>query len=218
MSGGFLPQSGAVPIVLADANVLYSRVLRDYVLYAAAEQVISVRWSQRILDEFALHLAENVASFDRAQAQRLFAGMYKAHPYALVEPRKQHYQLFRDVPMPDEDDRHVVAAAVAAEADVLCTNNTNDFPDLVMDRVGIQRVTPDILLSQLATAFPEAMRRVHDTTVASLDKASDESTITALDQAGAHLTADVMADALSFVVVRGQRRSGRSIRTYVRRR
>ncbi len=34
---------GPTRIVLADANVLYSRVLRDYLVYAADEGVISIR-------------------------------------------------------------------------------------------------------------------------------------------------------------------------------
>ncbi len=68
MTDAFVSSRGLVSIVLADANVLYSRVLCDYLLYAAAEQLISVRWSQRILDEFAKHLIENVDRFDRAQA------------------------------------------------------------------------------------------------------------------------------------------------------
>ncbi len=38
-------------VVLSDANVLYSRVLRDYLLYAATRQLISIAWSQSILDE-----------------------------------------------------------------------------------------------------------------------------------------------------------------------
>lgn len=37
-------------VVLADANVLYSRVLRDYLLYAADEEIIAIAWSRGILD------------------------------------------------------------------------------------------------------------------------------------------------------------------------
>lgn len=35
-------------IVLGDANVLYSRVLRDYLLYAMTRRVIRVHWSAAI--------------------------------------------------------------------------------------------------------------------------------------------------------------------------
>jgi len=35
--------------------------------------------------------------------------------------------------LPDADDRHVLAAAVALEADVLCTDNLKDFPTDTMN-------------------------------------------------------------------------------------
>jgi hypothetical protein len=42
------------------------------------------------------------------------------------------------VELPDEDDRHVLAAAVAAEATVLCTSNVKDFPVGVVEALGIE--------------------------------------------------------------------------------
>ena len=196
MTDAYSPARGLTTIVLTDANVLYSRVLRDYTLYAATEQLISVRWSQRILDEFANHLIANVTGFDRDQAKRLFAGMNAAHPYALVAPVSGHYQRFSTLDMPDPDDRHVVAAAVAAEADVLCTSNTKDFPDPVMERVGITRLTPDQLLHGLAVAYPDEMLLVHRTSVAGLKAATNESTLEALKRAGAPCTSERMGDLL----------------------
>jgi len=40
-----------ISVVLADANILFSRTLRDYVLYAADEGAIEVHWSRQILAE-----------------------------------------------------------------------------------------------------------------------------------------------------------------------
>jgi hypothetical protein len=37
----------------SDANVLFSRTLRDYVLYAADEGTIEVHWSRQILAEMS---------------------------------------------------------------------------------------------------------------------------------------------------------------------
>lgn len=45
-----------IRIVLADANVLYSRVLRDYLLYAADQEIIAIAWSPEILAEVTEHL------------------------------------------------------------------------------------------------------------------------------------------------------------------
>jgi len=38
-------------VVLADANVWFSRVVHEYILHSAARQIIRVRWSKEILDE-----------------------------------------------------------------------------------------------------------------------------------------------------------------------
>jgi hypothetical protein len=42
-------EADLIRVVLADANVLYSRVLRDYLLYAAYPEVLAVTWSSQIL-------------------------------------------------------------------------------------------------------------------------------------------------------------------------
>lgn len=207
-----------VDIVLADANVLYSRVLRDYFLYASIQRLINVRWSQRILDEMLDNLAKNRPNFDDAASRALIDGMTEAFPYALVEPGPEHYGTFSDLHMPDADDRHVVAAAVAAEANLLCTSNVKDFPDEVMERVGIQRVTPDMLLTSLAVARPDKMRQIHQTSMKSLKGATDASTLAALERAAAPQASAAMADVLSLVIVRTHVRAGRVVRTHFRRR
>lgn len=51
-------EADLIRIVLADANVLYSRVLRDYLLYAADQEIIAITWSLEILAEVAEHLQE----------------------------------------------------------------------------------------------------------------------------------------------------------------
>lgn len=67
-------------VVLADANVLYSRVLRDYLLYAADQEIIAITWSAGILDEVTEHLIHNVAGFDDAAAERLIRAMNRGVP------------------------------------------------------------------------------------------------------------------------------------------
>ena len=185
-----------VRVVLADANVLYSRVLRDYLLYAADEQVIAISWSAEILREVTEHLAENVPGFDADAGRRLVVAMNHAFPYAEIEPGTGDYLELADVSLPDDDDRHVLAAALAAEATVLCTSNTRDFPTEAVGAFGIEVMTPDELLSQLIAEYKPQMLATHRTAVASLSGATDESTAAALRRAGAITTADIMAQML----------------------
>ena len=63
--------------------------------------------------------------------------MNRAFPYAEIEPDEEHWRTLQNVSLPDEDDRHVLAASLAAEATVLCTANTKDFPASLVEALGI---------------------------------------------------------------------------------
>lgn len=188
---------GLVRVVLVDANVLYSRVLRDYLLYAADEEVIAVAWSAAVLEETVEHLIENVAAFIAESGARLIDAMNGAFPYAEVEVAPEHVEAVASFLLPDEGDRHVLAAAIAAEATVLCTANTRDFPAAVVAALGLEVMTPDALLSALVTEFPSQMLTVHATSVERLRGATDESTIAALQRAGAPTAAALVAGLLN---------------------
>nr|WP_246401646.1 PIN domain-containing protein [Jiangella mangrovi] len=185
-----------VRVVLVDANVLYSRVLRDYLLYAADEEIIAVAWSREILDEVTEHLVANVAGFTVESGARLAAAMNRAFPYAEVEPEPEAHERLSELALPDEDDRHVIAAAVAAEATILCTANTKDFPEEIAGPLGFEVMTPDALLSLLIAEYPAQMLTAHATSVARLRGATDASTIAALERAGAPIAATRMVPLL----------------------
>jgi len=185
-----------IRVVLADANVLYSRVLRDYLLYAATVDVVEVRWSTMILAEAIEHLIANVAGFDAEAGEWLLTAMNSAFPEAEVEPDREAVEVVTELRLPDEDDRHVLAAAVAADVDVLCTDNLKDFPADAMDEVGIQLMSADDLLSLLVAEFGDEMLAVHRLVVSRFPRATDDSTLAALRRAGATRTADHIAGRL----------------------
>lgn len=190
------PDRGPIRVVLGDANVLYSRVLRDYLLYSTARQLISIRWSPKILAEVVEHLIANIAEFDAAAGARLIAAMNSTFPFAEVTPTDEAYQRIHGRVLPDEGDRHVIATAIAAEADVLCTDNIVDFPPAIMDDVGIQGMTADDLLALLVVESGDDMREVHQTVVARFPQATDATTLAALRRAGAVKTAELVAGLL----------------------
>lgn len=186
-----------VRVVLADANVLYSRVLRDYLLNAADEEILTITWSDRILEEMAEHLVANVAGFTVESAERLEAAMNRAFPLATVEPTTADYLELQPFVLPDDDDRHVVASAIAAEATVLCTANKKDFPADVAAAFGFEVLTPGQLLVELISEFPEQMLAAHVATAAALKDASDESVVASLRRAGAPSAADLISRLLA---------------------
>lgn len=187
---------GSITVVLADANVLYSRVLRDYLVYAADEGAIAIRWSRAILSEVVEHLRANNSTFDEEHGRLLIRLLNDAYPHAEVKPSAAARRKVNQLDMPDDDDRHVLAAAVSAGADILCTNNVKDFPPEAMDQVRIELLNADALLTRLVTLHPSKMLAAHRTTVASLTGATDRSTIAALRRAEATQTADLMQTLL----------------------
>jgi predicted nucleic acid-binding protein len=111
--------------VVLDACVLYPFSLRDTLLRAAADGFYQLYWSPQILDEVTRNLVEN-RQMSQAQADRLRAAMERAFPEALITG---HEALVDAMPN-DPKDRHVVAAAVVAGAQVIVTDNLRDFVPL----------------------------------------------------------------------------------------
>jgi predicted nucleic acid-binding protein len=171
-------------------------VLRDYLLYAADQEIISIAWSGKILAEVTAHLIENIPAFDTTAGVRLARAMNSAYPYADARPTEVNHARLAEVDLPDENDRHVLAAAIAAEATVLCTSNVSDFPHHVVVELGVEVLSPDELLSQLIIEYEAEMLAAHRIAVASLRGASDESTVQALRRAQAPRTAAMMASLL----------------------
>jgi predicted nucleic acid-binding protein len=151
-----------ISVVLADANILFSRTLRDYVLYAADEGAIEVHWSRQIM-AVSRNLRENLG-FSHDSTSRLEQLMNDYIEYALVEVDPGHLAAVEAVEM-DTKDRHVLAAALSADADILLTENTKDFPAQWMAEQGMELLTTGQLLIRLADRFPDKMRAAHEKTV-----------------------------------------------------
>ena len=185
-----------IPVVLVDANVLYSRVLRDYLLCAAEQELINVNWSQSILDDVSKHLMRNLPAFSVQSAEVLQTALLAAFPYALVEPGSEDYAYLENLVLPDEEDREVIASALTAQAEIICTNNIKHFPPTLLEPLGINVMTPDDLLMELIQQHQRIMMTVHSTVVASLAQATDESTVNALQRARAIKTSAHLASLL----------------------
>lgn len=148
-----------ISVVLADANILFSRTLRDYFLYAADAGAIEIRWSQQILDEMSRNLREAMG-FSADQTDRLERLMNDYLEHALVEVTAEAEAQVADVAM-DAKDRHVLAAAISAGADILLTDNTPHFPRAWMDVCGVELIGAGDLLIRLAESMPSKIRSAH---------------------------------------------------------
>jgi predicted nucleic acid-binding protein len=140
--------------VVLDACVLYPFTVRDVLLQAAASGFYQVFWSEMILDEALRNLVAD-RRMSEEHAAKLMAAMRRAFPEAQVTDYEGLITAMRN----DEKDRHVVAAAVKAGAQVIVTSNKRDFYDLPS---GIEVQTPDEFLSNLFDLDPSHMLGVLD--------------------------------------------------------
>jgi predicted nucleic acid-binding protein len=151
----------AVFPVLLDSCVLYPYELRDLLLEIAHEHLYRVHWSPQILEDTVRNLLADARSTPE-KASRFCAAMERAFPEALVEPPPG----LADQLGCDPGDRHVLAAAIAAKAEVIVTLNVRHFPTEVLEPLGIEAVTPDQFLCNLLDLDPGAMHGCLETIAA----------------------------------------------------
>ncbi|MFI4939696.1 MAG: PIN domain-containing protein [Burkholderiales bacterium] len=129
--------------VVLDACVLYPAPLRDLLLSLAAEGVFRGRWTATIHDEWTRSLLAKRPELDPAALQRTVTSMNQAVEDCLIE---NFEYLIPSLSLPDQDDRHVLAAAVVGHADAIVTFNLTDFPETVTKMHGIDILHPDDFL------------------------------------------------------------------------
>lgn len=130
-------------VAFLDACVLYKAVLRDVLLTLGQYSFCQIRWSPHVLDEMERNIAERPTVGVDA-AKRMRAVMESAFPEAAVDP--EAYIPLIDVMTNAEKDRHVLAAAVVARADVLVTSNLKHFPEVLCQPYNIEVQDPDTFL------------------------------------------------------------------------
>jgi predicted nucleic acid-binding protein len=127
-----------------DTNVLYGSTLCDLLLWLADGNAFRPLWSEGILAELEKNLLGN--GIDEPSVRKRVSTMRLYFPDAMVDG----YDDLIDGMTCDEKDRHVLAAAVRANAEVLVTFNLRDFPDESLEPFEIEAVHPDeFLLDQL---------------------------------------------------------------------
>lgn len=136
--------------VLIDTCVLYPTVMREMVIGVAGQGLFTPLWSPRILEEWA-RAARKLGPGMEEVARGEIAALEAAWPGASITPRGGDLGRLH---LPDEDDIHVLAAAIAGSADALMTLNVRDFPRHVLGEEGLALVVPDLFLKSLYDENP----------------------------------------------------------------
>jgi predicted nucleic acid-binding protein len=161
-------------IVVYDANVLYPNTLRDLLIRISQAGLVQARWTNEILDEMLRALARNRPDIPPDTLDRLRQLMNGAVRDCLISG---YESLVEELKLPDPADRHVLAAAIKAGAQVIVTANLKHFPaaalrqwdveakspdDFVLDQVGIDGRTVAACVQQIADSRTRPPQNIED--------------------------------------------------------
>lgn len=139
-----------------DTNVLYGALLNDLVLEMADRGLFRPLWSADVLEELRRNLVRAVE--DVALVEKRIATMEQFFPDAMVTGYGDLVATMTN----DPKDRHVLAAAVRARAEVLVTFNLRHFPQDSVAPFDVEIVHPDdFLLDQLDLYHGATLRSIN---------------------------------------------------------
>lgn len=136
-------------ICVLDTNVIYPLVIRDLLFWFAHYDLYTPKWSTHIFAEWENVMRRKAVPEENIQKRITNANM--AFPDALV---KNYSSLIDGLDLPDKDDRHVLAAAIKTNANLIVTNNLKDFPEQYLLSFGLTAKTADDFLTDIIDLNP----------------------------------------------------------------
>lgn len=141
----------ATPCAFLDASVLYPVSLRHLLMRLALVGLYQPKWSVAVHVEWIRAVLRDNPHIPPERLYALRDAMDDRIDDAVVTG---YERLIETLTLPDPDDRHVLAAAVAGGAGVIVTRNLRDFPPSALAAYGIQAVHPDVFINQLTDRDP----------------------------------------------------------------
>jgi predicted nucleic acid-binding protein len=139
-----------------DACVLYPTVLREILMGCAAAGLYTPLFSDRILREWTCATAK-LGPGAQAVAEGEALTLRAAFPRAII---REHPSIEARLSLPDPNDIHVLAVAIAGHADCIVTFNAQDFPRHTLAEEGLERRDPDGFLWEMFSRQPGEVGRV----------------------------------------------------------
>lgn len=148
-------------IVIYDSCVLYPAPLRDLLMRLALIDLFQAKWTNNIHEEWIRNLLKNRPDLTKERLEMIRIKMDLHVRDCLVEG---YEELIEGIKLPDNDDRHVLAAAIKANARTIITYNLSDFPSKVLAKYGIGVQHPDEFMRHLLELVPaKVIKTVQDT-------------------------------------------------------
>lgn len=127
-----------------DTNVIFPIEIRDLLFWFAHYELYTPKWSQHVFDEWKDVMRRREISEEEIEKRIEKANL--AFPDALVI---NYEPLIEYLDLPDEKDRHVLAAAIKTNANVIVTNNLKDFPAEILESYGLSAKSADDFLTDI---------------------------------------------------------------------
>lgn len=130
---------------LIDACVLTNALKRNIVLSLAEAELFRPRWSTRILDEAQTAIEKILVARDTQDAAERAARVRSCMEAAFEDASVSDYEQLESAigHLPDEKDRHVIAAAVKTKASIIVTDNLRDFPASILEPLELEAKSAD---------------------------------------------------------------------------
>lgn len=168
--------------VVYDACVLYPAPLRDLLMHLAMTDLYRAKWTQQIHAEWMRNVLAKRPDLTAEKVERVRLLMDDNVRDCLVEG---YEYLIPGLSLPDEDDRHVLAAAIRSRSSVIVTFNIKDFPADKLDEYELEAQHPDEFIAHLIDLNParvlEAVAK-HRASLKNPPKTQDEYLDTLLQQ------------------------------------
>ena len=145
----------AEQLVVLDSCVMFPMYLRDILLRCARAGCYLPYWSQEILDGATRNLVIT-GKMTVERAMKLEATIKAAFPEAMIEVPDGLAEVMTNHPR----DRHVLAAAVTAKANIIVTSNLKDFKEKDLRSWNIKAKHPDTFLTHLYDFDPDSILQV----------------------------------------------------------
>lgn len=129
---------------LLDTNVIVPLTVRDILLWFAHFDLYTPKWSQHIFSEWEEVMRRKKVSEE--EIAKRTNKMQIAFSDALVE---NYEPLIEGLTLPDEKDKHVLAAAIKTNANLIVTDNLKDFPEDYLKTFSLSAKKPDDFITDI---------------------------------------------------------------------
>jgi len=127
----------------------------------ALTDIYQAKWTKDIHKEWIYNLLKKRSDLTREKLEKTREKMDMYVRDCLVSGYEGK---IKDIVLPDPNDRHVLAAAICANAQIILIFNVSDFPIKITKKYGIEALHPDMFLQYLLSISRfDVIKTIHDT-------------------------------------------------------